>query len=462
MFRWWGKKDRSVDSSARPTASEVDAEYSEYRSRIQKPMLQGALVGGLGSALFYLLAWMSSVSAAQQASPDSPSSPTIVLAPLPASMTVAGFSLLAAIAIALQLAVRTPSEAETRPATVLARRRFLCEIARLVVLGSFTLAAYATIPVLTSAPHILDVVRLFAPAILGTLVGLVAADAGVASDPDFAPAELGRVWRARVARRTLIGLRMVGDQTSAGPDRGTAWQAAVLVLVPVLIGVASTASAPELGPWQRIGLVLTAVAVAVLVYAITVRVYLDAVAHDWVNVIFTVVLTAAVGAAIGLTIATMMLQRTANEGSSTLAPTLTVEGWALVYVAVPAVLAAWCVMPSRDARPRALGWAVRAVLVRKLNRRHLGLNPRKGPAFNRLALAAPWLSVFLPFGMILAIIAKQQIRRVNASRPSVPQRGDRAANLAIVLTILFFVAFISAAFISAALDLQDWRHFVWG
>lgn len=184
MFRWWGKRDRSVASSARPTASEVDAEYSEYRSRIQKPMLQGVLVGGLGSALFYLLAWMSSVSAAQQAaSPESPSSPTFVLAPLPASMTVAGFSLLAAVAIALQLAVRTPSEAETRPATVLARRRFLCEIARLVVLGSFTLAAYATIPVLTSAPHILDVVRLFAPAILGTLVGLVAADAGVASIP---------------------------------------------------------------------------------------------------------------------------------------------------------------------------------------------------------------------------------------------------------------------------------------
>lgn len=55
MFRWWGKRDRSVASSARPTASEVDAEYSEYRSRIQKPMLQGVLVGGLGSALFTCL-----------------------------------------------------------------------------------------------------------------------------------------------------------------------------------------------------------------------------------------------------------------------------------------------------------------------------------------------------------------------------------------------------------------------
>jgi hypothetical protein len=462
MFGWWRKKV-AADVSARPTASEVDAEYSEYRARIQKAMLQGALIGGFGSVFIYLVAWMSSVSAARSAEDAAaPTAPQIVLAELPTSVLTAGFSILAALAVALQLAVRTPSEAETKPATALARRRFLCDVARLLVLGSFTLAFYVLIPVLLSGPEILDVVRLFGPVLVGMLVALVAADAGVASDPDFAPTELGRVWRARVARDALQGLRVVGDQTADVSRRTIVVQWAALLVTPVGAAIASALSVPGLQSSQRIGLVVIAMIVTVVVYGTTFGIYMNALANDWVTVVAIVVATALLGVSVWLTAPVAVLTRTGQEGSSSLSPALSVAGWVLVYVAVSAALAVWCLMPSRAGRPRALGWVVRGILARRVRRRHRGPNSSQRPPFNRLALAAPWLSVFVPFGLILGFLAKQQIRRASASRPAVHQRGEWAANLAIAITIVVLVALVSAAFLGAALDLEEWQRLVWG
>lgn len=463
MFGWWRKRVAVVKTPPRPTASEVDAEYAEYRSRIRSTMVFFGLVGGLGCAFLYLLAWISSVSSARELSgPGTPTTPQIVLEPLPAAMTVAGFGLLAAVAVALQLAVRTPSEAETRAATVLARRRFLCGIARIVVLGSFSLAAYAAIPALSSAPSALDIARIFGPLALGALVAFVAADAGVASDPDFAPAELGRVWRARVARRTLVGLRMIGDGASGMSRRAIAWQVVALIVTPVLAGLISSASAPEMTPRQRVILVVIALVVAGVIYGITVSIYVNAVSREWFAVAAFVLLAAASGLVLWLTLGIWMLQRSAEEESTALAPTLTVEAWALVYMAVPAALAAWSISPSRGGRPRALGLVVRAILLRRLARRHHGLNPSAVPPFNRLALTAPWLSVFLPFGMILGVIAKHQIRRASNSPTMAPQRGEWAANLAIVLTLAIFTLLIGALFVVAGVDAEEWQRFVWG
>lgn len=461
MFDWWRKK-ANPDVPARPTAAEVDAEYSEYRGRIQKAMLHGALIGGFGSAFIYLLAWMSSVSAAQSVEDAAaPTAPQIVLAALPTSVLTAGFSILAALAVALQLAVRTPSEAETKPATVLARRRFLCDVARLLVLGSFTLAFYVLIPVLLSGPEVLDVLRLFGPALVGILVALVAADAGVASDPDFAPTELGRVWRARVARDALHGLRVVGDQTADVSRRAIVAQWVALLGIPVLVAVASAVSVPEIELSQRIGLVVIALIVTGVVYGATFGIYMNALANDWVTVVAIVIVTALLGASVWLTVPLAVLTRTGQEGLSTLSPALSVAGWVLVYVAVPAVLAVWCLMPSRAGHPRALGWVVRGVLARRLRRRHRGLNSSQRPPFNRLALAAPLLSLFVPFGLILGFVAKQQIRRASASRPAVHQRGEWAANLAIAITVVVLIALVGSAFLGAALDLEEWQRLVW-
>lgn len=463
MFGWRKRKTMLSVAGTRPTASEVDAEYAEYRARIQKTMVFGGVLGTVSVGLFTLLAWMSEVrGAAQQAGNGSPASPTIVLAPLPSSMTVTGFSLLAAVAIALQLAVRTPSEVETRPATVLARRRFLCGIAQLVVLGAFALAIHASIPALADAPAVLDVVRLFGPPALALLIAFIAADAGVASDPDSAPAELGRVWRARVARRSLIGLRMIGHRISGTSKRAIGWQIVTLFAAPALIAGASAVAAPSAKPSQWHALVLVSLVIAVAIYGLTVSVYANAVAHEWVNVAVIVVIAATCGMVTWLNLAILMLQRAVDEKSTALAPALAVEAWALVYVAVPAALAVFLISPSRAGRPRVLGLCVRAILLRRLNSRHRGLNPKTAPQVNRLALTAPWVSFFVPFGMIIGVIAKHQIRHANSSPASPPQRGEWLANLAIIMTIAVLAVLIVALFVGAAADPAEWRRIVWG
>lgn len=461
MFGWWRKNNVDAGVAERPTASEVDAEYAEYLARIRKVTVFGALVGVGGTALFYLFAWWSSQSAAVGSAEGPPieASP-IILAPLPASLTIAGFSLLAAVAIALQLAVRTPSETEARPATALARRRFLCSVASLVVPAAFALAAYAMIPALANAPHDFDVVRMFGPALCGTLVALIAADAGVAFDPEFAPAEMGRVWRARVARRRLIGLRMVGDRPSALRKRTNVWQVFVLVGVPVLVAFASFLSAPDLLVRQRIALVVLALVIASIIYVIAVRIYINAAMRDWFGVTFIITVTIIFGALSWLMFIANTILRAAESRS--LAPAMTTIVWAILYVSVPALLAAWSLTPFRDRRPRVLGLIVRRVFVKGLEKRHVGLEPKKGPAYNKLALVAPWVSVFLPFGLILGVIAKQQIRRAQEAPVSSRQRGEWAANLAIGLTVFFVVALIGSAVCIAVIDPSEWDAFIWG
>lgn len=241
MFWMWGKRQRKDAAFVRPSAAEVEDEYSSYLARIRFPMVRAGIVGVVGVSLIYLLSWLQMISRIMEA-PGAlvQNSPSLYLAPLPASLTAAGFSLLAAIAIGLQLAVRSPSETEARPVVVLARRRFLCLLAQVVVLASVALAAYVILQELTSGPTVIDVLRLFAPAAGGALVGLIAADAGVAADPDFAPAELGRVSRERAARRLLMGLRLVGGPYSTTQRRAIAIQIVALVVAPVAVVVVST------------------------------------------------------------------------------------------------------------------------------------------------------------------------------------------------------------------------------
>lgn len=461
VFGWWCKKDADSGVEVRPTASEVDTEYAEYASRIRKAMVLGAVVGVFGTAFLYVYSWSSTLSAATGSTGlDQPAAPKIVLDPLPSSLTLAGFSLLAAVAIALQLAVRTPSETETRPATVLARRRFLCSVAGLVVPATFALAVYSIVPTFSSGPEHFDVVRMFGPVLCGVLVALIAADAGVASDPDFAPAELGRVWRARLARRRLEGLRMVGDSPKPVRARSVARQVLTLIGVPVLIALTSSLAAPDLHLRQRFLLIALALGVSVIVYAIAAYFYMSAVMRNWLNVAFTITLVVIFGTLCWLMFVTNTLQSTADSRS--LAPAMTTFAWAVVYVAVPSFLAVWSLAPYRDRRPRLLGLIVKRVLLTRLRNRNRGLQPAEGPAYNTLALIAPWVSPLVPFGLVLGVIARQQILRSQHAPTQASQRGTWAANLAIGLTVLFVVILIGAALIVATIDPPEWDDFIWG
>lgn len=470
MFGWWTKIAEAAASSPagvgaeagraeRPPAAEVETEYSEYLSRIRQLMVLGAIVGIAIVVLLRVFVWMQGVS--NQSVPEylRPDTPPIVFAPMPATFTAAGLSLLAAIAIALQLAVRTPSEAESRPASALARRRFLCGVARVVVLASNALAVYATIPALLDFPNTIDIVRLFGPVLGGTLVALIAADAGVAADPDYAPAEMGRVWRARVARRLLIGVRLVGSGAVAKPVRTYAWQGIALIGTPLLVSIASFWSAPGLRFGARLLLMIVALITGAIVYAIAVHVYIAAVAHDWVGVSSIVLITLLVGALCWLMVLVVALTVTAE--SQSLAPTFLAGAWAIAHIAVPAFIAAWLLTPFRDLRPRVLGLIVRGVLVKRLERRHKGIETTTRPAFNKLAAVSPWVSLLLPFGMFLAIVAKQQIHRASVSPGGEPQRGEWAANLAIGLTIFLFIALIGGLIFVAFTDPAGWNDLIW-
>ncbi|MFE6735570.1 hypothetical protein [Microbacterium sp. NPDC057650] len=468
MWNWWTAKKASRivqgvgsdSASERVSAGEVETEYSAYVSRIRKAIMRSVWIAVTGIAMIYLVAWLSQLSAEARSLNGDPAGGSFFLAPLPATMMLAGFSLLAAVAIGLQLAVRTPSTAESVPATAIARRRFLCEFARIIVVASFALAAYTAVPAVVAALDVFDLLRLFGPTICATLVALIAADAGVAADPDFAPVEISRVSRARYAALLLAGMRTVGRVGTDLPRKSIALQAVVLFAVPTALGLASSIAIDNATPWQRALLVVLAVVTAVVVYAVSVRLYLGVVTRDWTGVAFIICATAVFGVLGWSMIASAMLNRSSD--ARTLAPVAETLLWAVVYLAVPAFLAAWALASDRDERPRLLGILVGWTLTRRFRKRHEGIEQSNRPELNRLAAIAPWISPLVPFGLLLAIIAKQQIRRAERPPARAPQRGRSQANAAIILTVLFVVVFIAGLIVIAAMDLPEWNTFVWG
>lgn len=451
----------TLPGETKPTASEVDAEYAGYLSRIWKAMVFGALLGIFMIAVVYAVAWSASIPVAPSSSPDDHRSTLmIVLAPLPASIIIAGFSLLAAVAIALQLAVSTPSAAESRPATALARRRFLCTVAAVVVPGTFALVVYAAIPALADAPGRLDLVRLFGPALCGMLVALIAADAGVASDPDFAPAEIGRVWRARVARRRLIALRILGDAPATARSWTTVWQTIVLLAVPVLIVSVWAVTAPVLLSEQRIALVILSVPLTVAIYAVAALAYLSTITREWLEVTGIIVGAVVFGSFCWLSFVVAVFQSAAESRAT--GPVMTTLAYTVAYVAATACLATWSLTSFSGGQPRVLALIVRKTLRKRVRERYKGLASKNAPAYNRLALVAPWVSPVLPFGMILGVIARQQIMRAKREERETVQRGLWAANLAIALTVFFFIALLVGSLMVATIDTPEIDSFFWG
>lgn len=440
--------------SKRATAAEVETEYSAYVSRIRKAITRGVVAAITGVTVIYLSSWMTQLSAVPHPSHGDSTSVPLYLAPLPSSMTLGGFSLLAAGAIGLQLAVRTPSTAESTPATVIARRRFLCEFARIIVVTSFGLAVYTTGPALVAAPEVFDVLRLFGPAICATLVAVIAADAGVAADPDFAPVEISRVSRARSAALLLEGMRTIGSVKTGARRKRLAGQAVVLLVVPAVTGLASSLAIDDARPSERAVLAALAFVIALVIYAISVRFYLRIVIRDWVGVAFIVCITAVFGVFGWLAIGLNLLDR--SSGAYTLAPVTAPLLWAIVYLAVPSFIAAWTIASDRDGQPRLLGIVVVWMLTRRLRKRHKGIEQQHRPELNRLAAIAPWISPLVPFGLLLAVIARQQIRQAGRPPACAPQRGRGHANAAVALTVLFILVIITGLFIIAAMDHPAW------
>lgn len=450
--RWQWRRRLAAGAStpelarAATTPEEVAEEYSGYVTRLTKVLLSAAAIAITGVIVLFLLAWRSSVA------PSESMSVRVVLVPVSASTAAAGLSILAAVAIALQLAVRTPSETETTPARALGRRRFLCETARLVVLASFALAVYATIPAFATAPEELDLVRLLAPGLGALCVGVVAADAAVAADPDFAPDEVGRVARARARALLRHGIDSLSPGVRvARPAR--LGETFVLAAPSAAVGFASSFAMSGLNPLQRVLLAAIAAVVALIIYSLAVSVYVKVVTRQWVDLALSAAFCSCIGFLFWLLTAYGVLIRTAETRSFSAAATT--AAWGITYLAVPGALAAWSLSKEATTRGGVLARRVLGVLTRRLDR-------LRDPVFevnaqakrNVLAVISPFVSPLLPFGMILAVVAKRQIRQANSGHADARQIGMKWADTAIWLTLAFSVLAALGFFVVAAIDIR--------
>lgn len=122
----------------------------------------------------------------------------------------------------------------------------------------------------------------------------------------------------------------------------------------------------------------------------------------------------------------------------------------MIYVAVSAVLAAWS-LSARPGRPLPL---LALFVVRSLRKRRdrLATDPAAvtvPPKLNRLAAVAPWLSIFVPFGLFFAVIARQQILHSHEAAGVKEQRGFGYVAAAMVVTALVIVTMVSVSFVLA-------------
>lgn len=400
---------------------------------------KGVLVAVLGVGALHMLRLLSTGLGAEPRV-------EITLNSVPAAHVVAGFSILAALGIALQVAVRTPSSAD---AMALARRRYLCDIAKLMVAATLVLAVYSVIPALMDAPTRMDIVRLVAPAIAGWLVALIAADAGVAADPDFDVREINRAWRTRRAQSLSDVLTTVERGSTSATPASIGTNILVLVLVPVMTAVVSVVFAPRLDFGLRVLAVVLALVLALLVYVLSVRVYISVAVRDWAELVVTLLFVPLASMLVwGGFLATM--GGVSRDGGD---PGIVARAAVclVVYVAVAAALAAWS-LSARPGKPLPL---LALLVARPLRKRRERLSTDTAPApvrpkLNRLAAVAPWLSIFVPFGLFLAVIARQQILHANDMAPAKVQRGLGHVVAAMVITALMSAAMVTLALTLAA------------
>lgn len=305
-------------------------------------------------------------------------------------------ALLAAIAIALQVATASPSFVDARdPAVSAGRRRFLQNVAELVVFVTAGVALWAAVPALvSSAPRVLDV-RAGGMLLVALLVAVLAADATEVAERPVDRASFRAAQRRLRLRRLEAAARA---WAGGGRPPSLAWQVLVasgmVLAAPALILVARRALLSE---WSLVA-AAAGLAVGVVVIALVWWICLCAAQCEWSDAAFAIVVGGGTLALVTLGVVAAVLDGvTPREGYGEL---LTV----VLALAVPAAAAVTALGCDRRGRRRPVQHWVVLFLVRAIRRPVRVTTPVSGTA-----LASVVCAPLFPVGLVLAHAALRQI-----------------------------------------------------
>ena len=388
-----------------------------------------------------------------------PNDPVLLLTPIPADVAIAGFSLLSAIVIALQVTVRTNS-ADSKPnskdgqqlVATLARRLFLVDFARMLIPAVLLFGIYLSFPYLATRPSI-DLVRAFGPILLSVIIAFFAADAGATSNPELAERQIQQAWHRRHKQKLEYGLRTAKTVPAEVSLGKRIFQIVVLALPPTII--------PTIVHFACFGFTANTFWLAAASFLFSVGIYSLFVALFYYNAVnnrlnFVASLVVALLSLLVLSLTVVATALSASEGQPSWSSAAKLL---LVYFAL---VACTLIAAMHSISSRALGSKIgllRTLVVNRIikNLRKLEGLPQQKPAKTRpsqhwLAVAAFVLSFIPPAGLLLGVIAHQKI--ISESRQfSYKKSDERWIRRTYILNIVFVVLFLIGIEIMFALSL---------
>ena len=411
--------DTNQDETRRRELARANAAYDKYTARIQKILLNGAITAIGVFALFGLLAALNS--------PSEPPSPQLLFVEPNDPLALSVFAILASIVIAIQLATRTRSGVSDEEEA--ARRRFLSSVAFVLVPTSFGLGLYLLQPLLDVAPQQLDLVRLVLCGGGALLLAFIAADAGTAlEEPDEIEQAVNAERFLRERRDWLDAL----EGNSLPPSTVQRyWSWAVVILVPLLLGVALGVALGGSPGALVVGVILAAVC-GTWSYAVVSETYVAAARNTWSYLTPSTLAYVPFAA----TICVVVLQIGLSKPGVDVRMLALLLLLAVLSFSVPALLAMSLLRVSRGRRQIfrdiAVGQARRAV-----DRAERTSAKRPVPPINKIAVAALLLSWLFPLGLVLGSRAKVQISAAGVDEQNVPlSRGSRLLRTARIISWL--------------------------
>ena len=342
-----------------------------------------------------------------------------VFTPVPADISIAGFTLLTTIAIALQVAARSPILGFENLPHEIARRQFLGAFANSLIPAAAALGFYITAQY-WSGPHTFDPVRLFGPSLLALLVALAAADAGLAASPEFGTHDLRAAWK----RKRVQALKRAEDAlTGSGrwpSKQGRINEACAMVVIPLSAVHTFLAFDASLTLLRYIGAVAISVIAVCLIYAFIYLTLRLAALRSWFEFSLMLALAALLTASVILgSIQFAVAQESMGAPESVLPWTL------LLLMAVagpPTGLGLWAARFS----PNRTAGLLRYHAARRVRQKRFRLlnepedkQTQQGEAnrtsFHPFVIIGMCLSVVPPFGAVFCAIALQEIMRIQSS-----------------------------------------------